>query len=312
MLANDLTEKQQIIAMVQSYFQSNVVSCDPIGSGGAGIVYKLTFADRLPPVCVKKYTSVGLGERQKADLEILANYSDIPLPKVYFVHNATEEIPLHFLCMEYIPGVSACQNKFYLKSAKKRKAMAAKAIDSLLKIHQVKNNKFGELEHPIYDTWNDYYKPKAFSILQQAEQDALRGRFSTAVVSVMQKAFDAYDQIFYEEVPSASLIHGDFYVANILVNPKTLEPVAFIDPFNSFWADVEYELFALNNVMGSCFKLYENYKSKAAVSQMCDIKCAFYALFAEVLWYQLYGSKSDAFIAGLTKKMQKQMNKIHK
>ena len=55
--------------------------------------------------------------------------------------------------------------------------------------------------------------------------------------------------------------------------PKSLLPQAVIDPYNSMWADREYELFALNNVMGSCFRLYENYKSKVELSRLCDLKC---------------------------------------
>lgn len=123
----------------------------------------------------------------------------------------------------------------------------------------------------------------------------------------MELAYSHFNDIFCEDVKQATLIHGDFFIANILVNNKSLEPVAFIDPYESMWADLDYELFALDNVNGNCFNLFETYKSKVSLSKMCEIKCAFYALFKEIMWFQVYGSKSDPFIKGLCKKMEKQL-----
>ena len=106
------------------------------------------------------------------------------------------------------------------------------------------------------------------------------------------------------------LIHGDYWPANILIDPKSLLPQAVIDPYNSMWADREYELFALNNVMGSCFRLYENYKSKVELSQLCDLKCAFYALYSEVRWFHQLGEGSHPFMWTLAKRLKRQMKRF--
>lgn len=163
------------------------------------------------------------------------------------------------------------------------------------------------LKNPTYTSWNAYYYALSTDILEKAWQSVAANRLAPAVAETMELAYRHYPDIFCEEVKQATLIHGDFFVANILIAPKTLEPLAFIDPFESMWADVEYELFALNNVNASCFQLYEAYVRKAQVSKMCAVKCAFYALYKEIMWYQLYGVKYDDFIAGLCEKMKQQL-----
>lgn len=154
------------------------------------------------------------------------------------------------------------------------------------------------------------YHPLAKEILGKTERAVNEGRFRAGTYAVMDRAFRRYDDIFEEEVKHAVLIHGAYWQANILVDPKSLISQAVIDPYNSMWADREYELFALNNVMGSCFKMYENYKSKVELSRLCDLKCVFYALFSEVRWFHQLSEGLHPFMQTLAKRMEKQMRRF--
>ena len=64
------------------------------------------------------YQTVSLGRRggmarQEAEqIALLAQYSIIPFPRLYFVHDATPEEPLEALGMELMPGVSALNKTF--------------------------------------------------------------------------------------------------------------------------------------------------------------------------------------------------------
>lgn len=155
-----------------------------------------------------------------------------------------------------------------------------------------------------------FYYPLAKEILEKAQKAVQDGRFRAETCETMEKAFRRYEDIFGEEIRQAVLIHGDYWPANILIDPKSLLPQAVIDPYNSMWADREYELFALNNVMGSCFRLYENYKSKVELSRLCDLKCAFYALYSEVRWFHQLGEGSHPFMWTLAKRLKRQMKRF--
>lgn len=286
-------------------------ACKVIGEGGAGKVYQLSIQKEPYELCVKLYKSASLNEQEAFDLEFLKPHSPIPFPQVYFTSDATEEIPLNTIALEVMDGVSAMNRIFYFASRKKRNASAEKITDALLQIHKIKSSKFGDLRAPAYSAWNDYYYPHAKEVLEKTRESAKKGEVKAHHLAMMELAFSHFDDIFCEQVKEATLIHGDFFVANILVDPKTLLPTAFLDPYGSMWADVEYELFALNNVNSGCFRLYEHYQAKARLSEMCDIKCAFYALFKEFMWYHVYGAKNDDFINLLCKRMKKQL-KLYK
>lgn len=292
---------------------TGVLACEPLNSGGSADVYRVRTQGEPGVLCVKVFRSegaAGMARQEAEQVELLAQYSIIPFPRIYFVHAATPEEPIEALGMELMPGVTALNSKFYWRSPAKRKRMSNLSVDSLIQIHTAENERFGPLDAPDCPTWNDFYHPLAKEILEKAERAVDEGRFRAGTYAMMDRAFRRYDDIFGEEVKRAVLIHGDYWQANILIDPKSLIPQAIIDPYNSMWADREYELFALNNVMGSCFKMYENYKSKVELSRLCDLKCAFYALFSEVRWFHQLGEGSHPFMQTLAERMEKQMRRF--
>lgn len=68
---------------------------------------------------------------------------------------------------------------------------------------------------------------------------------------------------------------------NIMVDPKTLALIAFIDPCGSIWADKEYDLFQLRNMWGDAYGLYETYKRRTETSEFTDFRVAYYGAMLE-------------------------------
>ena len=230
-------QQELLWKIVERELGTGLISCEPLNAGGSADVYRATVKGEPHTACIKLFRSegaAGMARQEAEQIALLAQYSIIPFPRLYFVHDATPEEPLEV-------------------------------------------------------------------------QD---GRFRAETCETMEKAFRRYEDIFGEEIRQAVLIHGDYWPANILIDPKSLLPQAVIDPYNSMWADREYELFALNNVMGSCFRLYENYKSKVELSQLCDLKCAFYALYSEVRWFHQLGEGSHPFMWTLAKRLKRQMKRF--
>ena len=152
------------------------------------------------------------------------------------------------MIMEHFDGVSADKLKSIKKAGKILPDMIA---DNLLKIHSVHNDKFGPVNHAVYDTWYQYYSE--------------------------------LDKILCGSNGEPTLIHGDYWQPNFIVNPDTYELVGIIDPFNIMWAEPEYELFALTVGGSKKLKLYENYKSRIVPTEHCDLKVEMYALYNELL-----------------------------
>lgn len=124
----------------------------------------------------------------------------------------------------------------------------------------------------------------------------------------MERAWDAFDFIFSEPVPAASLIHGDLNVMNVLAD-KNLKPTAIIDPLESRWADKEYDLFQLRNLTGDRFSLYETYKKNYPVSEKVDLKTAFYGLYHEVYAYISSETKVNLILMPLIRRMHQELKK---
>lgn len=124
----------------------------------------------------------------------------------------------------------------------------------------------------------------------------------------MQTAWENFDYIFSEPVKEASLIHGDLNVMNVM-SDKRLNITAIIDPLECKWADKEFDLFQLRNLTGECFGLYEAYKRKYPVSEKCDLKCAFYAVYHEVYCLISTGTNTEIILAAAVKRLKRELKK---
>ena len=187
--------------------------------------------------------------------------------------------------------------------------------NSLIKIPKVYFTYNATAEIPIdckavYDEWLDFYQPFASDILACARELCKSGKLEKKVIHTMERAWSAFDYIFSDKVETASLIHGDMNVMNIM-SDKHLKPLAIIDPLESKWADNEYELFQLRNLTGDKFGLYETYKAKYPVSDKCDIKTSFYALYHEVYAYIISGTKVNFILMPLVKRMNRELDKCN-
>lgn len=221
----------------------------------------------------------------------------------------TDEIPIDFLCMEFIDGKDCFTNfSQLLKSKKAKRAFADEITTALHHWHNITNDKFGVIDNPCHDEWLDLYKPFAFDILESARKLAQKGELEKKVIVSMERAWNAFDYIFSEKVKTASLIHGDLNVMNIMAD-KHLKTTAIIDPLECKYADKEYDLFQLRNLTGEKFGLYDMYKSKYPVSEKCDIKTSFYALYHEVYCFVSAGQKINLLLMPIVNRMNSDLEK---
>ena len=275
--------KPYIKALAEENFNTKVTNIKYLGGGSYGRAYKVDFP--VEPYCavLKAYKVSGMHLDEKFQVSTLSEHSIIKFPQTYFSFDATEDIPYDVLAMEYIKGKIVLNPVLLFKSKSKKKRFAEAIAENSLKIHSATNDKFGYLNNPHYDTWQEFYFKMATEIIVATRDFVAEGKMKRKYLDTMERAYANFDAIFDEDVKEASLIHGDLNIANILIDTQTLEPLAIIDPFNSMWADREYDLFQFNNILKKTFNICKIYKSKYKTSEKCDLKLAFYALFNEAL-----------------------------
>ncbi len=275
-----------------------------IGKGASGSVYAVKCNEHTKTIAVKVSRHPELLFREFEMLSLLKQKTSSKIPEVYFF-DKTEEIAV--IAMEYIEGVSGADKSLKFRFGKKH--LADSILGNLLLIQEAHNDKFGPYDNAVYDTWQQYYKEFADEIYGFAQLKHSEGELDDTVMKAIELSYNGFDKIFCEEIPAPTLIHGDYWMPNFIIDKKKMELCSVVDPFNVMWADPEYELFALTAGYGSKLHLYERYKSKVRVSKHCDVKLEMYALYSEMLWYKKDVPIEHEYLKKRSNMLIKQMKK---
>ncbi len=289
---------------VSNNFGSAIKDVAHIGKGASGAVYRVCCDGEPQTIAVKVSTHPDLMQKEFEMLSLLKEKTLSKIPEIYFFDKVDDA---GIIAMEYIPGVSGDDKA--VKRSFHKKRLADSIIENLLVIHSAHNDKFGAYDNAVYDTWQEYYKNFADEIYEFCKCKHSNNALDDIVMSAVELSRQNFDKIFCEEIPTPTLIHGDYWIPNFIVDKKTLELLAAVDPFNVMWADPEYELFAFTVGYGKKLRLYESYKKKVSVSKYCDVKLEMYALYSELLWYKKNVPIEHAYIKERSKKLIKQMKK---
>ncbi len=292
----------KIIAREQRF---DVVKIKCLGGGSFGLAFLVRTSN--DEFVIKFLRATDMLDNEIASLDILSKNCPIPFPKVLFARKADNNIPLDLYVMTKVAGKNAFYSfGFLLASKKKRMQFADDVTTALHQIHEVKNDKFGSILNATYDTWLEFYREFAVTILEKARELHSNNQLSNKIMQAMEKAWACFDVIFSEKVNEACLIHGDLNLVNIFIDNGRLS--AFIDPLNTMYADREYDLFQFNNLTGKRFKLSQTYIEKYGASKYCQEKLAFYGLWNEVFCY----IKSGVLVPIIMNPLVKNMNKVVK
>lgn len=290
--------------IIEKYMNCRVSEVNKIGSGASANIYKIkadkepfTFAvkfSRYPDLLLKEYETI----------KFISERVDCKLPKLY---KFVKEENFAVLVMEYLNGVSAIGKNLRFKCGKSK--LADEIVDNLLKIHSIHNDKFGPVNNAVYDTWFDYYSEFASEIYSFTLECMENKRVPDIVFKAVESSYKNLAKIVVETGEKPTLIHGDYWTPNLLVDTKSMSLAGVVDPFNVMWTEPEYELFTLTAGYGSVLKLYQNYKSKVETSRFCDLKVELYALYNEIYWFKNTGKVSVAYLVYRSRRLLKQMKR---
>jgi len=296
--------REKIRSVVSSALKRDVIKIEAAGSGASGSVYYASLDGEPFEAAVKYSEHPDLLRQEYNMLMFLSEHADCKVPKPYFIK---QEADYAVMAMEFIHGVSGKDFKLLLRPHRKR--LANDIVDNLIKIHSVHNDKFGPYDNAVYDTWQEYYFEFSTEIYNFSEKSFSESRLDAKVWKAVELSYKNFDKIFENTKGVPTLIHGDYWMPNFIVDPKSMTLTGVVDPFNVMWAEPEYELFSLTVGAGRNLHLYEIYKSRADVSEFCDLKLELYALYSELLWYKKLGAISHNYLKMRSKRLMNQMKK---
>lgn len=278
--------------LIETYFNSGVKACRKIGEGFYGMVY-LVETDKPPyKLVVKWYKHAGNNERESSQLKLLGRHSLIKVPEAFAIHRHSDDLAYEAMMMEFIEGVNA--GGIEIEDSARRDRFAGRIVDNLIALHAVTNGKgFGEEgSSALFPDWTSCYRTKVDRMYGEITSARFAQIISPEVMNTIEQSYRQFDQVFRDGPATSSLVHSDYNLWNILVDPQTFEPTAIIDPFDAGWADKEIDLFHLQNANGDRFRLLERYRSQVALTELFDVKNAYYRFWDDIKhlihvgWYE--------------------------
>ena len=289
---------------VKDNLNFNVSDIHRIGKGASGSVYRAVCDTENKSIALKISAHPELMKQEYGMLSFLKENTESKIPSVHFFD---ERGGKGIIAMEYIDGISGADRSLRFRLRKKH--LAESIIDNLIVLQQTKGNKFGAYDNAVYNTWQEYYKDFADTIYSFSSSKHTEAALDDTVMKAVELSYKNMDSILYEEISSPTIIHGDYWMPNFIIDKKSMELLCAVDPFNVMWADPEYELFAMTVGFGEKLGLYDLYKSRVKVSKYCDMKKEMYALYSELLWYKRLGSISHSYLKMRADKLIKEMKK---
>ena len=294
--------KAEVISLVEEKLNCRVLGFEKIGQGASAEVYKAETDLPQSAIAVKVCKNARLAFEEYERINFISSRVDCKLPKLYFVAKSGD---CGVLAMELLEGCEASAKTLLFMPNKQK--LANEIIDNLIKIHSVHNDKFGPVENAVYDTWLGYYGGFAEKIADFAEKSDVPNTVKKAVC----EGIKALPKLIGGNTGEPTLIHGDYWLPNFIINPKNAELVGVVDPFNVMWAEPEYELFTLTVGFGKRLHLYDIYKSKVKTSPYCDVKLELYALFNELYWYETLGKIDFGYLKYRSRRLLKKLAEIN-
>lgn len=296
--------KKLIFEAVRKNLNLTAKNISHIGKGASGSVYCISTDGKPEKIAVKVSEHSELLHQEFEMLSFLKEKTKSKIPTVYFFD---DEKGTGLLAMEFIDGISGTDKT--LRFSFRKKHLAESIVDNLLIIQQAHNDKFGPYDNAVYDTWLDYYKEFSDVIYEFSVHMNRKGELEDIVMKAVEASYKNLNNIFSKGTGKPTLIHGDYWLPNFIIDKNSMELLAAVDPFNVMWAEPEYELFAMTVGYGEKLHLYELYKSKVAVSEYCDLKLEMYALYSELLWYKKLGTITHSYLKMRAKKLLKELKK---
>ncbi|UCG87986.1 MAG: phosphotransferase [Gemmatimonadota bacterium] len=270
-------QHDQLQALVWDAFRAPLTAAEPMPDAALSYVYRVSLPREPHQAIVKWQHHLGRSSAEARQLEELRKYGVVRVPEVYLCDPDRE-----VLAIEYLPGVRA--DSVEPPDAAAAEQLADDVVSALLAWHGVKNPAgFGPLDGPYYGRWADYYIERLVDYHAEIHSETSNELMLTDdVLEVADRSLDRAEEILGHAHGEASLVHSDYHLANLLMDPKTLRLTGAIDPLDAEWADPELDLIHLEWPWGDKQHFLTRYQQRVALPENFPLRFAFYRF-----WYAM-------------------------
>jgi aminoglycoside phosphotransferase (APT) family kinase protein len=273
--------------LVEEVLETAVLTTHKIGEGFYGKVYRASLAKEPNEVIIKCFKYAGHAAQEAVQLDILRAPALAKIPQIYAIHTASEHFPSEALLMEYLPGIQADEIEF--PDEKTQTHFVEAVVENLLAWHNCHHpHGFGKPEGPFHHTWLDFFGERITHYHQLLHQERDRAVVSEYVLGIAAQSHEAFADIFAQVQHQPSLVHGDYNIFNMLVDPITFQFTGILDPLDAGWADYEIDLFHLANGRPE-IGLLAHYLQRRPAAEAFWLRYHFYWFWDDVKHYLRMG-----------------------
>ncbi len=299
--------KNKIIKTIEDKMNVKVLNFVNIGKGGTSNVYMAELKKSPFKVAIKVANKdIDLLLKESEYIKYISSRIDIKLPIIYLEHY---EKSIGFVVMEHFNGHNCGSNYVLNASLEHRQKVAKQIADNILSLQKIKGENFGDLLNPESESWEEYYYKFVEKVAHKSKGLFEDGLLTKEIFETIKNAKDAFWTIFNKPVKEPTMIHGDYWAENNIVDDN-FNLIGVVDPFNCMWADPEYELFALNAIHGDRLDVLGEYLKEQKVSENFNIKNCFYLLFSETYFVVKLRHDNIDYLTEITRNYMKWYKKL--
>lgn len=226
--------------------------------------------------------------------------TEFPVPQPYGVDTSGEVFSGSCLMMERLPGVNLGEARL---SGPRRATIEREMADILARLHEHKRSTYGTALKPEDegdDRWLDRFGPRI-----RNEFESVSARLSSGARRSIRQVLDNLEE-WLPEFGDPTLVHGDLWATNIIVDPSEPCVTGFVDGGCNY-TDVEYELAYLLvfHTVGSTF--FQAYSHHHPLRPGFDTRCRVYWLNTMLLHVRVFG---DAHYVHASERLAQELSEL--
>lgn len=282
--------------MVDACFGANtrIGAITPLSGGLFNVVYLIALPDhnletvlRIAPhqATQRLRYETSIMRTEIAVYELIRQQTSVPLPTIYQYNFKHDIIPHDYMFISKLQGIPLRDARTML-SATEIAALDRELGAYTAQIHAIKGTDFGYFASATRLSWRSNFLQMLTNLLEDGQKAGVPLPYAE-----IKAAFD-HCAVVLDEITEPRLLHGDFWDANVFVQPNPWRIEGIIDCDRAIWGDPEAEFSMLYRAENTAF--FEGYGRKLTDTPAAKCRRQMYlAYFMVIVNIESYARVQD-------------------